>query len=161
MIVATTPLLRVSDLKVSFELPPKDAPLLEVDNLQVEFRTREGIARAVNGVSYNVRAGETLAVLGESGSGKSVTALSVLRLIPNPPGRIENGEILFDGTDLLKLDDPGIRAVRGNKIAMIFQDPLASLNPVYTIGDQIAEAMLAHNRVGKQAAEARALEFSQ
>ena len=99
---------------------------------------------AVDGVSFHVDPGETLAIVGESGSGKSVTALSVLRLIPNPPGRIESGEILFDGVDLLKLDDPGIRAVRGNKIAMIFQEPMSSLNPALTVGLQVAEPINVH-----------------
>ena len=119
-------------------------PLLEVKNLTTRFRTERGTVTAVDGVSFHVDPGETLAIVGESGSGKSVTALSVLRLIPNPPGRIENGEILFDGVDLMKLDDPGIRAVRGNKIAMIFQEPMSSLNPALTVGLQVAEPINVH-----------------
>ena len=119
-------------------------PLLEVKNLTTRFRTERGTVTAVDGVSFHVDPGETLAIVGESGSGKSVTALSVLRLIPNPPGRIESGEILFDGVDLVKLDDPGIRAVRGNKIAMIFQEPMSSLNPALTVGLQVAEPINVH-----------------
>src|SRR5437764_292231 len=119
-------------------------PLLEVNNLTTRFRTERGTVTAVDGVSFHVDPGETLAIVGESGSGKSVTALSVLRLIPNPPGRIESGEILFDGVDLVKLDDPGIRAVRGNKIAMIFQEPMSSLNPALTVGLQVAEPINVH-----------------
>ena len=121
-------------------------PLLEVKNLTTRFRTERGTVTAVDGVSFHVDPGETLAIVGESGSGKSVTALSVLRLIPNPPGRIESGEILFDGVDLVKLDDPGIRAVRGNKIAMIFQEPMSSLNPALTVGLQVAEPINVHRR---------------
>ena len=119
-------------------------PLLEVNNLTTRFRTERGTVTAVDGVSFHVDPGETLAIVGESGSGKSVTALSVLRLIPDPPGRIESGEILFDGADLVKLDDPGIRAVRGNKIAMIFQEPMSSLNPALTVGLQVAEPINVH-----------------
>ena len=119
-------------------------PLLEVNNLTTRFRTERGTVTAVDDVSFHVDPGETLAIVGESGSGKSVTALSVLRLIPNPPGRIESGEILFDGVDLVKLDDPGIRGVRGNKIAMIFQEPMSSLNPALTVGLQVAEPINVH-----------------
>ena len=120
-------------------------PLLEVKNLTTRFRTERGTGdrRSTTCRSISI-AGETLAIVGESGSGKSVTALSVLRLIPNPPGRIESGEILFDGEDLLKLDDAGIRAVRGNKIAMIFQEPMSSLNPALTVGLQVAEPINVH-----------------
>ena len=117
------------------------APLLSVRNLSTRFRTERGTVRAVDGVSFDVAAGETLAIVGESGSGKSVTALSILRLIPDPPGKIEEGEILFEGRDLLKLDDAGIRAIRGDRIAMIFQEPMSSLNPALTVGMQIAEPM--------------------
>ena len=120
------------------------SPLLEVKGLTTRFRTERGTVTAVDEVSFRVDPGETLAIVGESGSGKSVTALSVLRLIPSPPGRIESGEILFDGVDLLKLDDPGIRAVRGNKIAMIFQEPMSSLNPALTVGLQVAEPINLH-----------------
>ena len=105
------------------------------------------MVRAVDCVSFDVAAGETLAIVGESGSGKSVTALSILRLIPDPPGRIERGAVLFEGKDLLKLDDAGIRAVRGNRIAMIFQEPMSSLNPVLTVGIQVAEPINLHRNV--------------
>ncbi len=119
-------------------------PLLRVRDLTTRFRTERGAVTAVDRVSFDVDAGETLAIVGESGSGKSVTALSILRLIPDPPGRIENGEILFDGEDLLKLSDAGIRAVRGDRIAMIFQEPMSSLNPALTVGMQVAEPLRLH-----------------
>ena len=122
------------------------APLLSVRNLSTRFRTERGTVRAVDGVSFDVAAGETLAIVGESGSGKSVTALSILRLIPDPPGRIEEGEILFEGKDLLKLDDAGIRAIRGDRIAMIFQEPMSSLNPALTVGMQVGEPINLHRR---------------
>ena len=122
-------------------------PLLRVSDLTVAFRTPRGVVRAVESVSFDVAAGETLAIVGESGSGKSVTALSILRLIPDPPGRIERGAVLFEGQDLLKLDDAGIRAVRGNRIAMIFQEPMSSLNPVLTVGLQVAEPINLHRKV--------------
>jgi len=118
--------------------------VLDVKGLNVDFFVEGVWYPAAIDLSYQVKAGEVLAIVGESGSGKSVTALSVLRLIPNPPGRIESGEILFDGVDLTKLDDPGIRAVRGNKIAMIFQEPMSSLNPALTVGLQVAEPINVH-----------------
>ena len=121
-------------------------PLLSVRNLSTRFRTERGTVRAVDDVSFDVAAGETLAIVGESGSGKSVTALSILRLIPDPPGRIEAGEIVFDGKDLLKLDDAGIRAIRGDRIAMIFQEPMSSLNPALTVGMQVGEPINLHRR---------------
>jgi oligopeptide transport system ATP-binding protein len=119
-------------------------PLLSVRDLTTRFRTERGVVTAVDRVSFDVEAGETLAIVGESGSGKSVTALSILRLIPNPPGRIETGEILFDGQDLLKLSDAQIRAVGGDRIAMIFQEPMSSLNPALTVGMQVAEPINLH-----------------
>jgi oligopeptide transport system ATP-binding protein len=119
-------------------------PLLSVRDLTTRFRTERGTVTAVDRVSFDVEAGETLAIVGESGSGKSVTAMSILRLIPTPPGRIESGEIMFDGQDLLKLSDAGIRAVRGDRIAMIFQEPMSSLNPAITIGRQVAEPINLH-----------------
>jgi oligopeptide transport system ATP-binding protein len=119
-------------------------PLLSVRDLTTRFRTERGMVTAVDRVSFDVEAGETLAIVGESGSGKSVTAMSILRLIPTPPGRIESGEIVFDGQDLLKLSDAGIRAVRGDRIAMIFQEPMSSLNPAITIGRQVAEPINLH-----------------
>ena len=121
-------------------------PLLQVRDLTTRFRTDGGVVTAVDSVSFDVAAGETLAIVGESGSGKSVTALSILRLIPNPPGKIERGEVIFDGVDLLKLDDAGIRAIRGDKIAMIFQEPMSSLNPALTIGKQIGEPINLHRK---------------
>ena len=120
------------------------APLLQVRNLTTRFRTERGEVNAVDNVSFDVAPGETLAIVGESGSGKSVTALSILRLIPNPPGRIESGQILFEGKDLVTMSDEEIRAVRGDRIAMIFQEPMTSLNPTITVGKQIAEPMNLH-----------------
>ncbi|MEU1408422.1 ABC transporter ATP-binding protein [Streptomyces sp. NPDC005728] len=133
--------------------------LLEVRDLHVEFRTREGIASAVNGVSYAVDAGETLAVLGESGSGKSVTAQAVMGILDMPPGRITGGEILFRGTDLLKLKEEERRKVRGAGMAMIFQDALSSLNPVLSVGDQLGEMFVVHRGMSKRDARARAVEL--
>jgi peptide/nickel transport system ATP-binding protein len=120
------------------------SPLLQVRNLTTRFNTERGRLTAVDQVSFDIDAGETVAIVGESGSGKSVTALSLMRLIPNPPGRIESGEAIFEGRDLFKLDDAGIRAVRGNKIAMIFQEPMSSLNPALTVGLQVAEPINLH-----------------
>ena len=134
-------------------------PLLSVRNLSTRFRTERGTVRAVDGVSFDVAPGETLAIVGESGSGKSVTALSILRLIPDPPGKIESGEILFEGKDLLKLDEPAIRAIRGDRIAMIFQDPLSALNPVQRVGTQIVEMIQAHQSMTKQAAWDKAVDL--
>ena len=133
-------------------------PLLEVENLQTHFRTPDGINRAVDGVSFHVEEGETLAVVGESGCGKSVTANSILRLIPEPPGKIA-GSIRFQGVDLLKLSDRAMRKVRGNDISMIFQEPMTSLNPVLTVGRQLGETLRLHQRVGKQEADERAIEM--
>jgi len=136
-------------------------PILRVENLQTHFYTDDAIVRAVDGVSYEVAAGETLAVVGESGSGKSVTALSILRLIPNPPGRIVGGKILFKGRDLLGLNDAGMRAIRGKEISMIFQEPMTSLNPVLTCGEQIIETLVVHERIDRRAARRRAIEMLQ
>ncbi|MEM7249152.1 MAG: ABC transporter ATP-binding protein [Acidobacteriota bacterium] len=119
------------------------APILDVRHLQTHFHTEDGVVRAVDDVSFTVEAGETVALVGESGCGKSVTALSVMRLV-SPPGRIVSGEILFDGTDLVGLPEEDMRRIRGNDIAMIFQEPMTSLNPVFTVGDQIAEAITLH-----------------
>src|SRR5436305_2518450 len=132
--------------------------LLEVENLQTHFRTPDGVNRAVDGVSFEVREGETLAVVGESGCGKSVTANSILRLIPEPPGRIA-GAIRFQGTDLLALDEPAMREIRGNDISMIFQEPMTSLNPVLTIGRQLGETLRLHQGLDRQAAEDRAVDM--
>ncbi|GGS26319.1 ABC transporter ATP-binding protein [Streptomyces griseoviridis] len=133
--------------------------LLEVRDLHVEFRTRDGIAKAVNGVSYGVDAGRTLAVLGESGSGKSVTAQTVMGILDVPPGRITGGEVLFEGRDLLKLKEEERRTVRGAEMAMIFQDALSSLNPVLTVGDQLAEMFTVHRGMSRRDARARAVEL--
>ncbi|NEE06160.1 ABC transporter ATP-binding protein, partial [Streptomyces sp. SID7499] len=116
-----------------------DGPLLDVRDLHVEFHTRDGVAKAVNGVNYTVSAGETLAVLGESGSGKSVTAQTIMGILDMPPGKITQGEILFRGQDMLKMSNEERRKIRGRKIAMIFQDALSSLNPVLSVGYQLGE----------------------
>ncbi|MFE6841327.1 ABC transporter ATP-binding protein [Streptomyces sp. NPDC057686] len=138
---------------------PEGTPLLEVRDLHVEFHTRDGVAKAVNGVSYSVNAGETLAVLGESGSGKSVTAQAIMGILDMPPGKIAGGEILFQGTDLLKLPAEEYRKIRGSKIAMIFQDALSSLNPVHTVGAQLGEMFRVHRGMSKKDATAKAVEL--
>ncbi|MCS6963133.1 ABC transporter ATP-binding protein [Thermoflexus sp.] len=136
-------------------------PLLDVRNLEVRFFTRDGVVHAVNGVSFQLHEGETLGIVGESGSGKSVTMLSILRLIPQPPGRITKGEVFFQGVDLLKLDEADIRRIRGSKIAMVFQDPMTSLNPVLTIGRQITEVLETHLNMSPREARRRAIELLQ
>jgi peptide/nickel transport system ATP-binding protein len=133
-------------------------PLLEINDLQTHFRTPDGVNRAVDGVSFQMGEGETLAVVGESGCGKSVTANSILRLIPEPPGKIA-GSIRFRGVDLLKLSDKEMRRVRGNDISMIFQEPMTSLNPVLTVGRQLGETLRLHQRVSRREADARAVEM--
>ncbi|MFO7303174.1 MAG: ABC transporter ATP-binding protein [Acidobacteriota bacterium] len=134
-------------------------PLLRLENLRTWFHTDDAVVRAVDGVSYHVDAGETLAVVGESGSGKSVTALSILRLIPQPPGRIEGGRVLFKGRDLLTVSEAEMRRIRGAEISMIFQEPMTSLNPVFTCGEQIIEAVILHDRVDRRTARRRAIEM--
>lgn len=133
--------------------------LLDIRNLTTRFYTEDGVVHAVNGISYTLGEGDTLGVVGESGCGKSVHALSIMRLIPIPPGRIERGEVLFRGRDLLKLSDEEIRRVRGAQIAMIFQDPMTSLNPVLTVGFQIMEALKLHLGMSDREARARAAEL--
>jgi peptide/nickel transport system ATP-binding protein len=133
--------------------------LLEIDGLTVAFDTTEGAGVAVNGVSFAIARGETVALVGESGCGKSVTALSILRLLPSPPGRIVSGAVRFEGRDLLALSKDEMREVRGRDIAMIFQEPMTSLNPVFTVGDQISEAIRTHDRVSAAAARMRAIEM--
>lgn len=133
--------------------------LLEVKDLVTRFYTQEGIVYAVNGVSYTLEEGETLGVVGESGSGKSVHALSMLRLIPMPPGKIEGGEVIFQGRDLLKLSNEEMRLVRGAEIAMVFQDPMTSLNPVLTIGTQLTESLRLHLGMNQTQADNRAVEL--
>src|SRR3954471_6157145 len=135
--------------------------LLEVRDLHVEFRTREGVAKAVNGVTYSVAEGETLAVLGESGSGKSVTAQAIMGILDIPPGRITGGEVLFKGRDLLKLKEEERRKVRGAEMAMIFQDALSSLNPVLSVGDQIGELFVVHRGMSRKDARAKAVELTE
>ncbi len=133
--------------------------LLEVHDLATSFSTEDGIVRAVNGLSFSVEAGTTLGIVGESGSGKSVTALSIMRLIPQPPGKIDRGRVLLRGEDLLTKDEPAMRRVRGKEIAMIFQDPMTSLNPVLTVGEQIAEATRLHLGLSKKEAMDKAVEM--
>ena len=135
------------------------AKLLEVKNLKTQFFTQDGVVHAVNGISYTVDAGETVAIVGESGSGKSVGVMSLIRLIPQPPGKIVDGEVWFDGRDLLKLSEDELRHIRGNRIAMIFQDPMTSLNPVLTIGRQITEALELHLNMSKSEARKRAVQL--
>jgi peptide/nickel transport system ATP-binding protein len=141
------------------EIMSSPAPLLEVDRLKTHFFTRDGIVRAVDGISFSVAPGETLAVVGESGCGKSVTSLSILRLIASPPGRIVEGAIRFQGEDLLKLSERRMRDIRGNEISMVFQEPMTSLNPVLSIGRQITETLIVHRGYDAQAARARAIEM--
>jgi len=136
-------------------------PLLSVEDLRTWFYTRDGIVRAVDGVSCAVYPGETLAVVGESGCGKSVTSLSILRLIASPPGKIVSGRLLFEGRDLLDLAEDAMRAIRGNEISMIFQEPMTSLNPVFTIGHQIGETLELHQGMDRRRATARAIEMLQ
>ena len=133
-------------------------PLLRVEGLKTHFHTRDGVVRAVDGVGFDVRAGETLAIVGESGCGKSVTAMSILRLLPMPPARIAGGRIVFQGRNLLELPEEEMRAVRGNLISMIFQEPMTSLNPVLTIGQQVAEVLVLHRGLSARAALAQAVE---
>jgi len=135
------------------------APLLEVRNLKVQFKTQDGVVNAVNDTSFHLERGETLGIVGESGSGKSVTALSLMRLIPNPPGKIAGGSIMFDGENLLDYSEDEMRHVRGNRIAMIFQDPMTSLNPVLTIGRQLTESLELHMKLNGREAETRAVEL--
>jgi peptide/nickel transport system ATP-binding protein len=140
-------------------MPQGSDPVLEVEELKTYFFTRDGVVRAVDGVSFSVGRGETLCIVGESGCGKSVTSLSILRLIASPPGRTVAGRVLFEGRDLLALPEPDMRKVRGDAISMIFQEPMTSLNPVLTIGHQIAEALVLHRGLSRTAAEARAVEM--
>ena len=140
------------------ELQTEDT-VLDVKNLRTVFFTNSGLFKAVDDVSFSVRRGETLAIVGESGCGKSVTALSIMRLVPDPPGRIVGGSVALEGTDLLGLDEDRMRAVRGNRISMIFQEPMTSLNPVMRIGDQITEAVQLHRTMTRKEAWERAVEM--
>jgi oligopeptide transport system ATP-binding protein len=134
-------------------------PLLEVKNLKTQFFTQDGVVKAVDDVSFYIMPGETLGVVGESGCGKSMTGLSIMRLIPNPPGKIVAGEIIFDGHDILQMSDEQVRSIRGNDIAMIFQDPMTSLNPVLTVNRQISEALQLHMGMNKHQARQRSIEL--
>ncbi len=133
--------------------------VLEVDDLRTHFFTEDGVVKAVDGVSYEVRRGETLGVVGESGCGKSVTALSILRLVADPPGRIVGGAIRFEGANLLDLSEPEMETIRGNDISMIFQEPMTSLNPLFTVGRQISEAIVLHQGLSKREAMEQAVEM--
>ncbi|NGQ97138.1 ABC transporter ATP-binding protein [Brevibacillus sp. SYP-B805] len=133
--------------------------ILEVRQLQTHFFTEEGVVKAVDGVDFTVHKGETLGIVGESGCGKSITSLSILRLIASPPGKIVGGEILFKGEDLLKKSEEEMRNIRGNDISMIFQEPMTALNPVYPVGEQIAEAFRLHQGLGRREAWAKAVEM--
>ena len=126
------------------------AELLQVKNLQTSFFTPEGEVRAIDGVSFEIGEGKTIGLVGESGCGKSVTSLSIMRLIPSPPGKIVGGEILYRGRDLLKLNNEEMRKIRGNEISMIFQEPMTSLKPGFTVGNQIGEAIRLHQGLGKK-----------
>ncbi len=133
--------------------------LLDIRDLRTYFYTEEGVAKAVDGVTYRIKRGETLGVVGESGCGKSVTAMSIMRLIPQPPGRIEGGEILFNGRNLLDCSEAEMRTIRGNEISVIFQEPMTSLNPVFRVGDQISEALILHQALSKKEARIRSIEM--
>ena len=137
----------------------KKKELLKVNNLKTYFYTHEGIIKAVDAVSFSVNQGETLGIVGESGSGKSVTALSIMRLIPNPPGRIVGGEIIFEGRNLCSLGEKEMQKIRGRKISMIFQEPMTSLDPVFTIGHEITETILLHQNLSKQEAREKAIQM--
>jgi oligopeptide/dipeptide ABC transporter ATP-binding protein len=134
-------------------------PLLEVKDLNVRFDTDDGCVKAVDGVSFTINKGETIGIVGESGCGKSVTALAIMRLIPSPPGRISGGRILLKGKDLLVKRESEMRGIRGNQIAMIFQEPMTSLNPVFTVGYQITEAIMLHQKLSRKEARERAIEM--
>ncbi len=138
---------------------PEGHHLLEVNDLKMYFHTQDGVVKAVNGVSYTLDRGETLGVVGESGSGKSVTSLTIMGLIPMPPGKVEGGDVLYRGKSLLNMSEDELESIRGNDIAMIFQDPMTSLNPVYTIGRQLSEGMRLHKGMSKKDAMARSVEL--
>jgi peptide/nickel transport system ATP-binding protein len=141
------------------EAPLLEVPLLEVSDLRTHFRSGNEIARAVDGVSFVLHRGETLAIVGESGSGKSVTSLSIMRLVPTPPGEIVAGTVMFNGTDLLRLPERAMRRIRGNEISMIFQEPMSSLNPLLTVGEQIAEVVRLHQGLSWRAARRHAIDM--
>lgn len=136
-----------------------ETPILQVDQLHTHFFTKSGVVKAVDGVSFDVKPGETLGIVGESGSGKSITAMSILGLVPSPPGEIVDGNILFKGESLLHKSEKQMRKIRGKEIAMVFQDPMTSLNPVFTVEKQIIETLLAHEKISKKQARERAIEL--
>jgi peptide/nickel transport system ATP-binding protein len=138
-----------------------DTPLMRVNHLRTYFHTEMGVAKAVDGVGFSIGHGESVGIVGESGCGKSVTALSIMRLVPSPPGRIESGEVFFEGTNILNLSKAEMRKIRGNKISMIFQEPMTSLNPVFTVGHQISEGIRLHQRLSKKGAFDQAVEMLQ
>lgn len=133
--------------------------ILEVKDLKTYFYTKRGVSKAVDGIDFSLQKGETLGIVGESGCGKSITSLSILRLIPTPPGKIEGGQVLFKGRDLVSLPDSEMRKIRGNEISMIFQEPMTSLNPVIPVGEQIAEAIRLHQKMNKKEARAKAVDM--
>lgn len=140
-------------------MPVSQPPLLELENVHVDFRTRDGTAHVLDGISFSLQAGETLGIVGESGCGKSMTALTIMGLVPTPPGRVAGGTVRLDGEDLIAAPESRMRAVRGNDISMVFQEPMTSLNPVYTVGEQIAETVRLHQGLDKQAAMQRAVDM--
>ena len=145
--------------EMPIEAPQSNEIALEVEGLKTYFFTRQGVVKAVDGVSFFLRKGETLGIVGESGCGKSITALSLMRLVPDPPGRILGGRVVLDGVNLLDLSETAMRKIRGNEISMIFQEPMTSLNPVLTIGHQISEALILHQDMSKAEAMARSIEM--
>ena len=145
--------------EIAAEAPQSNEIALEVEGLKTYFFTRQGVVKAVDGVSFFLRKGETLGIVGESGCGKSITALSLMRLVPDPPGRILGGRVVLDGVNLLDLSEAEMRNIRGNEISMIFQEPMTSLNPVLTIGHQISEALILHQDMNKAEALARSTEM--
>src|SRR3954454_23048309 len=149
----------MTSLAAARSAEPVPETLLEVKDLLVRFRTHDALIYAVNGISFELARGERLGLVGESGCGKSVTNLAIIRLLPKPAGRIEGGSVLFDGQDLVRLDESDIRDIRGRDIAMIFQDPMTSLNPVLTVEEQMVETIVAHRKLSKGEARARAVEL--
>ncbi len=149
-----------ADTRADVAQPPLEGePLLRVENLKTHFFDRGRTARAVDGIGFALRRGQTLGLVGESGCGKSVAALSIMRLVPDPPGKIVSGEAWFEGRDLLRLSEAEMRRIRGNRLSMIFQEPMTALSPVHTVGDQICEAILLHQQVSPEDAERRAVEM--
>ena len=151
--------MNASNVNTAQASTPAATPLLEVKGLGVEFQTRRGVARVLEDVGFSLARGGTLGLVGESGCGKSITALAAMRLIPTPPGRITGGQVLLDGQDLMALPERAMRRVRGNRMSMIFQEPMTSLNPAYTVGDQIAEAVREHQGLSQREAIVRATEM--